>query len=851
MSSSDKPKTSSPWVGRFTHASSYPARVSNLDALPPLPKSRTGWGPRRACLTGTLTTVLGGGIAVLSRFVYVPPTDIPPHMKGALLRMDETLGTWEAQATVGLSDSVSKSATRRMFADKGASKRFAPCTQSHLPFVPVTANVSPSPWSMASVLRQALRTSPGTTVSAITFAKARANVETSRQASAVAPTGDKFLIRNVSKRVVNGVAALPLPIRSGLIQPLGKWRRVTGNRELPASSPRATQSAHLPYLAVTRALQPATWNGISTDWGSSGNWSNGVVPGNNAKATFINTGSTTVSLLNTPQSVGGISFATDAQAFTIDGNYSLTLGSEGIVQNSPTDRQTISTTGGVVLGVDQTWNVARGGLTVSSPISGVYGLTKTGIGELTLAGSNLFTGGIALRAGTLTLAVTGAGGSGPLALANNAVFGTAGSDVILNLNAMNAFSNQTAFALQGSKGSNGYRIEFSGSDSFVVLPGSNGGSLTMNVSAASALGQDFTQLSLSGGNGGDAYAGRGGVASGGPGGSVTLNLLAANALSDQTDLILARGTNGSSGTRNGQTLPGGQGGGVIVNLNGIDQHLGGLNSAAATNLIVQNNGAADATLSVGDSTDHSFGGILRNGAGGGTLALVKEGIGALTLTGANTFTGGTRLNAGTLVARGTGLSNGTVTVGKDATLSVGSAVNTMTSSQATGTLTLSSLVLTPGSSTPQLTFNLGVGGSSDTLILTRGDGALTSSSSGVFLFGFGSAGGDPLPVSGTYHLLTFTTPQSVNALPTLSQYRAMGVGNAANRQLGDAFTYQMLNGQITGLNYTMSGAVVPEPSTLSLMAGILFSGTLLVSRARYPVVFSTKLRDDSDRRGSE
>jgi len=60
----------------------------------------------------------------------------------------------------------------------------------------------------------------------------------------------------------------------------------------------------------------------------------------------------------------------------------------------------------LALGANQTWTVGSGGLTVSGVVSGIgFGLTKMGPGTLTLnsAAVNTFNGGLALRAGTLTL----------------------------------------------------------------------------------------------------------------------------------------------------------------------------------------------------------------------------------------------------------------------------------------------------------------------------------------------------------------------------------------------------------------------------------------------------------------
>src|SRR5271157_4787259 len=80
-----------------------------------------------------------------------------------------------------------------------------------------------------------------------------------------------------------------------------------------------------------------------------------------------------------------------------------------------------------------------------------------------------------------------------------------------------------------------------------------------------------------------------------------------------------------------------------LDLNGFNNTIGSLSGTG----IVLNNGAATATLTVGnDNTSTTFGGVLEDGTS--VLQLAKIGGGTLTLTGANTYTGGTMISAGIL-----------------------------------------------------------------------------------------------------------------------------------------------------------------------------------------------------------
>jgi autotransporter-associated beta strand protein len=96
---------------------------------------------------------------------------------------------------------------------------------------------------------------------------------------------------------------------------------------------------------------------------------------------------------------------------------------------------------------------------------------------------------------------------------------------------------------------------------------------------------------------------------------------------------------------------------VTVDLNGYDQTIGGLSGETGGSVFqVLNNGAAPATLTIcNNSTNQTCGGAkgaIRDGTN--ALAVVKDGIYTLTLTGTNTYSGGTLLRSGTLQANVSG-----------------------------------------------------------------------------------------------------------------------------------------------------------------------------------------------------
>jgi len=167
------------------------------------------------------------------------------------------------------------------------------------------------------------------------------------------------------------------------------------------------------------------------------------------------------------------------------------------------------------------------------------------------------------------------------------------------------------------------------------------------------------------------------------------------------------------------------------------------------------------------------------------------------------------------VAGGTALGAGAVSVASGATLSVGTAANTTLTAITTHSLTASSLIVAGPSATPFLTFNLGASGTSDTLNLTGAGNELTFSGSGAFNIGFAGATGAALG-AGTYNLMNFSTPEALASLPTITSYGAVAQGNlqAIN---GGAFSYLLNGGNVSGLQFTITGAdAVPEPGSIAL-----------------------------------
>ncbi|HEY7116306.1 MAG TPA: autotransporter-associated beta strand repeat-containing protein [Tepidisphaeraceae bacterium] len=203
-----------------------------------------------------------------------------------------------------------------------------------------------------------------------------------------------------------------------------------------------------------------------------------------------------------------------------------------------------------------------------------------------------------------------------------------------------------------------------------------------------------------------------------------------------------------------------------LQLNGNTVTLTRLNTnALAGTPVIENGGGGGANLILNTTVANTYAGTLRDGDGGGTLALTKNGTGSLTLalTAANTYSGGTSVNVGTLLANnttgsatgtgpvaiantatlgGSGTASGAVTVNAGGTISPGAAPGTI------GTLRAGSLSLASGS---KLNYDI-AGTTSLDQIIVNNDGGLEINGGELTING----GSSPFTANGIYNLIGHT-----------------------------------------------------------------------------------------------
>ncbi len=555
-------------------------------------------------------------------------------------------------------------------------------------------------------------------------------------------------------------------------------------------------------LTIATASGPGSWSATGGgNWSDGTKWTGGVVAsgvGNTAVFGSNITAPSTVTV-DGNRTVGGITFG-NANSYTVGpGTGSLTLDNAGAtaVIAVSLGNHTISapitlTAGGMTAQVSVGTN-----LTISSIIgqSAPAGVTKAGLGGLTLSGLNTYTGATVVTAGTLTDGVSNA-----ISSASNLTVNGTTAVFDLGANHNNTVSNVTLDGNGSITGTGTSKLTSTGG--FQVMNGT-----VTAILAGGGIGLNKTTngtVTLSGLN---TYTGSTSVTAG------TLTEGVSNAIANTSNL-----------TVNGTT--------AVFNL-------GANHNNTVANVTLDGNGSITGT---GNSTLTSTGGFqVMNGtvtailAGNG--ALNKTTFGTVTLGGANAYTGTTNVTAGTLVVTGSVANTSVVNVAAGATYTVDQN-GTIAVLNNNGTINGNS-TLTAG------TYNLGNG----TLINTSlGNGTLVSNGNVSINSTLGS--NNITVQTGT---MTLQQPNLLNPNATLTinstAVLVLGNGNTAINTIGGNGTLDEANGVLTiangigTFNGTVTGGVATDGSltssgNLNLAAGTVnvypngttvTAGTLLVN----------------------
>ncbi|MCS7337276.1 MAG: autotransporter-associated beta strand repeat-containing protein [Verrucomicrobiae bacterium] len=272
------------------------------------------------------------------------------------------------------------------------------------------------------------------------------------------------------------------------------------------------------------------------------------------------------------------------------------------------------TAGGATLDISN----ATANLTLGGALVGQGGLTKTGVGGLTLTGANTFAGGLSVYNGTVTLGTTTAAGSGTITLNGGLLALNASGSPATYANPIHVASSSAIYSQGGNQALSG---AWSGTgDLQIYIPSNNTFSVRGDMSG---------------------YSGR-----------ITLPF---------PGYFRWYGSTGSSQA----AFDLGTSWAIMLSRDGGIIHLGAL--AGGTNTVLSGAGSTDAltTYVIGArGEDTTFAGAIRNGASTARpTAITKVGPGVLTLTGSNTYSGQTIVSGGTLLINGNhAAATNTVTV---------------------------------------------------------------------------------------------------------------------------------------------------------------------------------------------
>ena len=227
----------------------------------------------------------------------------------------------------------------------------------------------------------------------------------------------------------------------------------------------------------------ATWNTASGNWSTASQWEDEALPENGDPIEFSGPGGTSTNN-GYLTSIEGLSFTSSANgSYTVNGT-ALTIGEEGIVNDSAYEHTiALNLAAGEVLGV----STAASGLTLSGVVSGNSSLSKTGFETLTLTANNTYTGGTTITVGTLALGGTAGAITGNITVDSGATFAVNRTN---NITVSNRISGNGSFAQVGS-----------GVTSIITnntyLGGTNVQNGTLWIKAAGALGNGTVTLGQS------------------------------------------------------------------------------------------------------------------------------------------------------------------------------------------------------------------------------------------------------------------------------------------------------------------------------------------------------------------
>lgn len=585
-------------------------------------------------------------------------------------------------------------------------------------------------------------------------------------------------------------------------------------------------------VALTGAMQPSLFADTiykaasGTDLAAGASWTNGVAPGSGDVATWVSGSLGGALTMSTGPTWDGIAMtaATADPVIAAPGSGTFTLGSSGIDLSSTANSMTINAP--IILGASQAWSVNAGKtLTVAGSVSGVsFGLTKNGLGTLTLNASNSFGGGVTINAGTNVMgnafalgtnSVTLNGGvlknNGGYNISNNIVIGGSGGMITLN-----AAANANYYGNVSGAGNLTLGSSWGGGASTVFMIGTNlmtSGTITMSPTPA----------------------------------------VARLKTTDSSSAVLDWVMNGGS-----TEVPG-------------NFYFGSFSGNGNFNAFNNNSSQTTTYYIGGNNHDATYSAVLSANGTGQQLSIVKVGTGAQTFSGNNSYTGTTTVENGSLIAsnnvNATGASPfgntaSAIVLGDEVTINTNIVMHPQLLIGGAFTMARPVTVGTSGGSLGNLSTTFTLGGNStnsasfsggitlnQNLVLTQATGASLTISGSITEDGntrsLTKVGGGTATLSGANSyagttivnegVLLIGNTSPANGVATVAD--GAGAGVAATSDSTYWSPSSLTVGTSTGgtLQFSLGGSITgPNANTLLTPTNLTLNGTTAISITRCP-----------------